>query len=79
MADLGLGWAESLGRQLASDKPRPSGQAPFRRSAARDNASARLGSAHGHDALRAKRAFREPAIDLPDLEDWDSMLEGEIK
>jgi hypothetical protein len=59
VADLPLGWAESLGRQLGKALTRPSGMAPFRRSAAQDNASARLGSARGHDSLRAKRAYRE--------------------
>lgn len=62
MADLPLGWAESLGRELARESTehaalRRAGKVPLRRSWTQDFASGMRGSGLGHAARRVDRAL----------------------
>lgn len=73
MADLGRGWAESLGRELARESAdhaalRRAGKAPLRRSWSQDFAAGVRGSGLGHAAQRINRALDE----LPEAADGEA-------
>lgn len=74
MADLRLGWAESLGRELARESAdhaalRRAGKVPFRRGWTQEFASSVRGSELGHAARRVDRALAQ----LPEGLDGESI------
>jgi hypothetical protein len=73
-AALGLGWAESLGRELARESTdhaalRRAGKAPLRRSWSQDFAAGVRGGERGLAAQRVNRALGE----VPEAFDGDAL------